>query len=95
MLPTDARSRWGWTGGILEDARVTHYWDEQKRVGRLFAGKDPESNAPDVVWDAFYLYGPDARWIAKPEPLVVSGATVLDEFDDLKTKILPLLTETK
>ena len=93
MLPTDARSHWRWTGGVLEDARVTHYWDEQKRVGRLFAGKDPESNDPDVVWDAFYVYGPDAQWSsARPEPLIVSGSTVLDEFDSLKSKLLPLLT---
>ncbi|HEV8139927.1 MAG TPA: hypothetical protein VGP81_09150 [Pyrinomonadaceae bacterium] len=93
MLPTDARSRWGWTGGILEDSRVSHYWDEKKRVGRLFAGKDPESNDPDVVWDAFYVYGPDAQWTTKPEPLIVSGSTVLDDFDSLKSKLLPLLTD--
>lgn len=94
MLPTDARSRWGWTGGILDESRVTHYWDEQKRVGRLFAGKDPESKDPDVVWDAFYVYGPDAHWSsARPESLIVSGSTVLDEFAALKSKLLPMLTD--
>ena len=91
MIPSDARSTWSWTGGILDDPRVVHYWDEKKKVGRFFAGKDPESNDPDVVWDAYYVYGPDAQWLTKPEPLVSTGVTVLDEFDKLKTDLVPLL----
>jgi hypothetical protein len=90
MIPTDARSRWNWTGGILEDARVVHYWDEKKKVGRFFANKDPETDDPDVVWDAYYLYGPEAQWLAKPEPLLVSGATVIDEFANLKNRFASL-----
>jgi hypothetical protein len=91
MIPTDARSRWGWTGGVLEDSRVLHFWDEKKKVGRYFAGKDPETDDPDVVWDAYYLYGPDAEWATKPEPLIGSGATVRSEFDELKEQVIPLL----
>lgn len=91
MIPTDSRSRWNWTGGIIEDPRVAHYWDEKKRVGRFFADKDPESDDPDVVWDAYYLYGPDSQWLAKPEPVSGSGATVLDEFDNLNTQLIRLL----
>jgi len=91
MIPTDARSAWSWTGGILDDARTVHYWDEKKKVGRFFAGKDPESNNPDVVWDAYYLYPPEAQWLTKPEPLMSTGATVLDEFEKLKTDLLPVL----
>ncbi len=68
-----------------------HYWDEKKKIGRFFAEEDPESNDPDVVGDAFYLYGPDAQWLAKPEPLVSEGVTVSDEFDKLKTDLAPLL----
>ncbi|HVQ40434.1 MAG TPA: hypothetical protein VMS31_23030 [Pyrinomonadaceae bacterium] len=91
MIPTDRRSAWSWTGGVLDDPRVVHYWDEQKKVGRFFAGKDPETSDPDVVWDAFYLYGPDAQWLTKPEPLLSTGATVLDKFEVLKTDLGPLL----
>ena len=76
---------------MLDDPRVVHYWDEQKKVGRFFAGKDPETSDPDVVWDAFYLYGPDAQWLTKPEPLLSTGATVLDKFEVLKTDLGPLL----
>jgi hypothetical protein len=91
MIGTDARSRWSWTGGILNDARAVHFWDEKKKVGRFFAGKDPDSNDPDVVWDAYYLYGPDAEWVNTPEPLISNGATVRDKFDELKNKLAPFL----
>ena len=87
MIPSDSRSAWNWTGGIFEDSRVTHFWDEKKKVGRFFAGKDPETDDPDVVWDTFYLYGPEAQWLEKPEPLLVTGATVIDEFDKLKNGV--------
>lgn len=86
MIPTDARSRWNWTGGILEDSRVVHFWDEKKKVGRYFADKDPETDDPDVIWDAYYLYGPEAQWLTKPEPLLASGSTVIDEFEKLKSR---------
>jgi len=46
---------------------------------------------PGVVWDAFYLYGPDAEWSQAPPPLIVRGATVRDEADLLREKIEPLL----
>jgi hypothetical protein len=91
MLPSDSRSKWGWTGGVLEDSRALHFWDEKKKVGRFFADKDPETDDPDVVWDAFYLYGPDAQWDTKPEPLLTSGATVRDDADKLKDKLVSLL----
>lgn len=91
MIPTDARSRWGWTAGVLEDSRVLHFWDEKKKVGRYFAGKDPDTDDPDVVWDAYYLYGPDAEWTTKPEPLISDGATVRNEADELKSRLMPLL----
>ena len=91
MIPTDARSRWNWTGGTLDDPRVLHYWDEKKKVGRFFAGKDPETDDPDVVWDTFYLYGSDAKWIEQPDRELSAGTTVRSEFDTLKNTLLPLL----
>ena len=91
MVPTDARSAWKWTGGVLDDPRIVHYWDDKKKAGRFFANKDPESDDPDVVWDAYYLYGPDAQWLGKPGPVVAKGTTVIDEFEGLKSSIPPLL----
>jgi hypothetical protein len=94
MLPTVARSSGAWTGGVLTDSRATHFWDEKRMVGRWFAKQEnSEDSNPAIVWDAFYLYGPDARWDSKPEPLVTNGVTVRDEADELKSKLVPLLTE--
>ena len=89
MLGTDSRSRWGWTGGIISDARVSHFWDEKKIVGRWYA--DPAERDPEIVWDTYYLYSADAEWNAKPEPLISTGATVRDEADELKRLMAPLL----
>ncbi|CAN5738943.1 hypothetical protein BH18ACI4_BH18ACI4_11000 [soil metagenome] len=92
MIPTDARGAWRWTGNVITDPRVVHFWDDQKVVGRWFA--QPETPAEidaGIVWDAFFLYGPEAEWQAKPKPLISWGATVIDEFDTLEKTMLPLL----
>ena len=92
MLPTDARSRWGWTGGVLSDPRTVNFWDEKKLVGRWFAQQgNREGSDNGIVWDAYYLYGPDAQWDSKPEPVISTGATVRAEVDELKQQLLPLL----
>ncbi len=92
MIPTDARAAWRWTGNVITDERVTHFWDAQKVVGRWYAAQDnPGESDPGVVWDAYYFYDPDAEWNTKPEPLRVRGATVLDEFDNLEKSLAPLL----
>ena len=92
MLPSDARSRWSWTGGILADRRAVHFWDEKKAVGRWFAQQENSGGSdPGIVWDTYYLYGSDALWDAKPEPLVSTGSTVRAEADRLVQEISPLL----
>lgn len=92
MLPTDSRSRWGWTSGAIADGRAIHFWDEKRVVGSWLAKQEnpPNENA-GIVWDAFYLYGPDAEWNEAPQPLIVSGATVRAEADTLREKLEPLL----
>lgn len=94
MVPTDARSSWGWTSGVLNDPRAVHFWDERRIVGSWLAQQEnPQSDSPGIVWDAFYLYGPNAQWDSKPEPLITTGATVRDEADELREKLDRLLTE--
>jgi hypothetical protein len=93
MIPTDARAMWRWGGGTLTDSRVTHFWDEQKLVGRWFAEQvSPEDADGGIVWDAYYLYAPDAEWTAKPPATVTSGATVRARFDNLNQRMAPFLT---
>jgi hypothetical protein len=87
MYPGDARDRW--LHGLLPDSRVVHFWDETRSIGHLFyrtlpriaarrapLSKDIEGN---VLWDAYLLYGPAARWDAddKPPDVVSWGSTIL------------------
>jgi len=92
MIPTDARGAWRWTGNVITDPRVVHFWDDQKVVGRWFAQHEtPAEIDPGIVWDAYFLYGPDAEWTLTPEPLISWGATVLDEYHIIEKNMLPLL----
>jgi len=77
---------------VIADHRVMHFWDDQKVVGRWFAQQEtPAEIDAGIVWDAYFLYGLDAEWKAKPEPLVSWGSTVLDEYDTLERNLRPLL----
>jgi hypothetical protein len=65
----------------LTDPRVVHYWDEQRIAGTrylahlpaMLARRAPETMPPssDVMWDAFFIYGPGDRW-KDPVPQPVS-----------------------
>lgn len=90
MVPTDARSSWSWTGGVLSDGRVVHFWDENKTIGKWYAQYDVDYADNGVVWDAYYLYGPEAQWGSTPPKPIVMGATVIDKFDELKNAVAPL-----
>ena len=92
MIATDARAAWRWTGNVITDPRVANFWDDKKAVGRWFAKQEnPAEIDAGIVWDAYFLYGPDAQWNAKPEPLLSFGATVIDEYETLEKNLAPLL----
>lgn len=92
MLPTDARAGWRWTSRVITDPRVEHFWDGKKVVGRWLA-ENGDSPGSGVIWDAYFLYGPDAQWEQKPEPLTSWGGPILDEYDELQKNVVPLLAE--
>jgi hypothetical protein len=87
MLWGDAR--WRWHGDVLSDARVTHFWDKQRVVGQWFA--EHIEGYSDVVWDTYYLFGPDSQWADTPAPLLSSGATIYRTRQELERQLLPLL----
>ena len=90
MLVADDRSSWDLD--VLPDARVTHWWDEGRRVGCWYAVHDrPAGSVGPVVWDAYYLYGPEAVWEAAPEPLLGKGVTILGRRGSLSSEIMALL----
>ncbi len=89
MVPGDSR-RFLDTS-VLGDPRVTYFWDQRKVVGRWFS--DHVTNQPGITWDAYFLYGPEARWGQEPAPLVStsSASSVIASASQLQQAIVPLL----
>jgi hypothetical protein len=92
MMPNDSRAKW--SGNLLTDSRVIHRWDEPKVVGTWFAPRTdtirpqlaPDSawGKGDVLWDAYLLYGADARWDEAPSGLIHWGRTIVAGRETLK-----------
>jgi hypothetical protein len=77
-----------WVNQRVTDARdeidvetvpgARHYWDDDWTTGRWVA----EQNLGDLgyqgaVYDAYFLFGPDATWDDVPRPLLASGQPVV------------------
>ena len=89
-LAGDSRS--AWKSGAMPDPRVTNLWDEQRIVSQWFSKYVDGDEG--YLWDAYYLYGSDARWEntdTKSSALISSGGTILGKRDQLEASILPLL----
>jgi hypothetical protein len=91
MLATDERSKV--ETGLLDDPRVRHYWDGERVAGRWLAeaGVGGGESFAGVVWDAFYVFGPDAVWNEKPAPVAAFGAPVISGAGELERALRPLL----
>lgn len=66
---------------VLNDPRVTNFYDPKRLVGSWLA--DHSNGSGGIAWDAYFLYGPDATWASEPGPLLSSGATVIGSSGDL------------
>jgi hypothetical protein len=103
MYPTDLRERW--PAEILTDPRVVHYWDDAKNVGKWYGDRFREmesSVAPNssglgapVLWDAYLVYGPEARWDEAPTGLRRWGRTILRTQDALRQSVDDVLSTSK
>ncbi len=87
MLATDARDEWD--PGIFDDPRAVDFWDEERVLGSWFA--DPANLGLDqlgpILWDAFLVFGPEARWDREPSPLVSVDAPVIGETAKLSAAL--------
>jgi hypothetical protein len=96
MVASDARKRW--PDNLIDDARVTHFWDEERVVGRWFASK-PELGectlGSDVAWDAYYLFSADARWGDAPKPLITSGCPIVRTREQLEDAVERLAAQSQ
>jgi hypothetical protein len=69
---------------ILDDPRVTQYWDAEGITGTYFADNDLGGlGASGFVYDVYYVFGPDAEWQNQPESPAAAGGPVLYEGDAL------------
>jgi hypothetical protein len=90
MLVTDERSEW--SPQVLPDRRVSEFWDEDRIAGTWLANENLGGlGYAGVVWDAYFLFGPDAVWSGRPSPLLASGSPVVQETGRLETRLRGLV----
>lgn len=91
MLPSDSRE--GWDASLLDDRRVSHFWDENRRVGTWLAERERSGldYGGPIVWDAYLAFGPNARWGDKLSGLAGSGWPVIGATGQLERDLAPLL----
>ncbi|MBA2714963.1 MAG: hypothetical protein H0U55_15585 [Rubrobacteraceae bacterium] len=87
MLAADSRSRWDQCA--VSDPRATNLWDKDRVASRTL-GPAVEGASPPV-WDAYLLYGPDAKWADGPPSPVGTGSTIYGTRQQLEKDILPFL----
>ncbi len=89
MLPRDSRA--GFPADLLNDTRVTQYWDEHHLAGTAFAPLADWHKG--VLWDAYFLYSPETRWDSgagsSPRPAELPqpaswGRTIFDTHNQLR-----------
>ena len=63
---------------------MTQYWDEEGISGTYLAEEDLGGlGYSGFVYDAYFLFGPEATWADAPAPLEESGAPVLFRGEEL------------
>ena len=92
MLPTDARSEWDAT--LLDDRRVRHFWDEDTVLGTWLANpRNANLGYPgSIVWDAYVLFGPDARWGDVRTQVAGFGSPLIGRTGALAAELEPYVT---
>ena len=90
VLPGDSRE--GLDASVLADDRVRQFWDPRQRSGRWFADSGNLGLDPPLLWDAYLLFGRNARWERIPRPLVSWGSPVITKTNSLSREIAPFLS---
>lgn len=74
---------------LIDDPRVTHYWNDEFLAGEHFRA----ANYGRIAWDIYYLFGPEAVWQSLPNPILSSGATVYHTRSQLQRDLDDLLND--
>ena len=80
-----------WREAMLQDSRVTHFWDVDKVLAKWFAefsDLPPEDGVRPDAWDLIYMFGPRAQWGATLDPpaawsgpIVEAGPKLVERID--------------
>jgi hypothetical protein len=86
VMPLDARFP---VADTMVDPRATHFWDNERLVSDELANAYAKSG--DLVWDAFYVFGPEATWEDDPPRPLGDGSPVVEHMATLKLLLEPSL----
>ena len=87
VMPLDARFD---VADLLVDPRTTHYWDNEQQVSHAL-GAAYYGSPGQLVWDAFFVFGPDARWNDGPPHPLETGGPVVEHMPTLRSVLSPYL----
>ncbi|HUH15562.1 MAG TPA: hypothetical protein VML35_06735 [Gaiellaceae bacterium] len=72
----------------LADPRVSQWWDGEAVIGRWLADVDLGGlGYSGIVYDTYYVFGPEAAWADVPGPLAGSGVPVISRGEELLAAI--------
>ncbi len=82
---------------LLDDPRVTSFWDDRKVAGRWFDENvtklgDRQGDPNRIEWDSFILFGSEARWGESPPDHVSWGRPVVQEAERLEADLEGILS---
>jgi len=91
VLAGDDRS--AWDPSVLPDPRVTDFWDGDGIVSSWYQNNVVHTSG--IVWDAYFLYGPRARWRATPGRALSAEGPVDYHTGELEAAMRPFLASSR
>lgn len=82
VMPLDARFD---VADLVVDRRAAHFWDNEQRVSEALG--DAYGSPGRLVWDAFFVFGPDATWELGPPDPVATGSPVVEHMATLESAL--------
>jgi hypothetical protein len=91
MLAGDSRS--AWDSHVLDDPRVSEFWDGDRVAGTWFNDRrlGGLGGPGGIAWDVYYAFGPNATWGSKPTAPLAAGSDIIDHVSGLEQAFVPLL----
>jgi hypothetical protein len=53
---------------LLPDPRVSHYWDDDNSLGKLYGRLLTLPRGRQLAWDVYFVYAPGVSWGDEPPP---------------------------